>query len=122
MNSLLERFNSRVSQIDRQSIPTEPVIQEQHFTEERWTVYLFTVPPMISKKVAFGFESKEVAKQFITDHLNKRPQGLTIGDTFVHVGYDVIFESREEINVFYNDPVLTTVGNVKEDVLERWLS
>ena len=117
MNIFLEKFKSRVKQID--SIPIVPDTQVESFIEERWTVYKFTVPIKFSEKIAFGFPSKEIAKKFISDHL--KPKTIDIGDMEYHVRYDVILESREEINVFYNDPEMTTVGNNRETILSNWL-
>jgi len=117
MNTFLEKFKQKIKEIDSPSIiDTQPIPEFK--IEERWTVYSFSVPIKYSKKVAFGFESQEEAKRFIKEHLKDKTiesDGITY-----YLRYDVIFESREEINVFYNDPQITTVGNEPNQVFDEW--
>jgi len=113
-----ERLRKIISKYEEPTIETTQPID--HFKiEERWTVYLFSVPIKFSKKIAWGFESKEEAQRFITGHLKNKT--LEIEDITYHIIYDVIFESREEIDVLYNDPVYTTVGNEKDVIMEKWV-
>ena len=129
-SSLLEKFKKRSQEIDTQlatsnavvqinTIPEVPVKKEEIVIEERWTVYLFSVPVRFSKKIAWGFPSKEAARFFISEHL--KPKSIVVDEIEYHISYDVIFESREAIDLYYNESIRTTVGNNKEDVLKRWL-
>ena len=112
--------------VAEQTQPLEEVIEKIQL--ERWTVFSFTLPVKITKRIAFGFESKDAGKDFINQHLVKRDdtgnviqKTLHIDGVDYNINYDVIRESTEEIDVYANDPELTTVGNNREDVLRRWL-
>lgn len=95
---------------------------------ERWTVYSFTLPVYRTKKIAFGFNTKEEAQEYINKKLTKRDEdGKIIQKIFTEdnveytVHYDAIRESSEQVDVYYNEPQITTVGNDKEAVLQEYL-
>lgn len=109
---------------------TQPIeIDSKSVIYERWTVYYFTLPVKYTKKIAWGFETKDQAKEFIRTQCEVRndlgeliPQKMEDDNGKVYeIFYDTIRESREEINVYANDPLLTTHGNDRNKILERWL-
>lgn len=120
--TLLEQFRAKVKEIDT------PILEEvkaplkeipKTVTQERWTVYSFSVPIKYSKKLAFGFESRQAAQQFIKDWC--KAKSVIVDEVTYHIRYDVILESREQVDVLYNDPEITIVGNDKDVVLESWI-
>ena len=110
-------------------IDTQPIAPQDVPTSviDSWTVYSFTLPVHTSKKIAFGFESKKDAQDFINTHLVARNddglilrKGFDIGDIHYTIYYDVMKDSRTQINVFANPSKYTTVGNDKETVYKEW--
>lgn len=125
-----ERLYQKAREIDESAgeiiDETKKMIESlpRKMTVERWTVYAFTLPHTTVRRVAVGFESREAARDFIENHLAHKKRAEPYendGGHRCHTKYDVIRESREEIDVYYNDPTMTTVGNERVDVLERWL-
>lgn len=89
---------------------------------ERWSIYKFTLPVTTSKRVALGFETKDAAKTFIIKHLSKKKSIIeTEEGNKIITDFDVIMDERQEINVYENDSLRTTVGNDPIQVLRRWM-
>lgn len=102
-------------------VPDVIEVEDHEVLEERWMVYYFTLPIKMSKKVAWGFPSKEAAQWFAGFLQKRRPSSIVFEDKHYEICYEVVLESREKINLFYNDPIRTTVGNDLEKIIERWL-
>lgn len=131
LSSIFRKYDDalkpELTQVDTQPIEPETI---QKATVERWTVYSFTLPVKVTKRLAFGFENKELAQEFINSHLVKKDENGEIIQKFLkdsdgneyHVKYDTIRESVEDVDIFYNDPEITTEGNDKEEVLKAWNS
>lgn len=118
-----ERWKNLGKELVEQTVPIEVKPEEpiRQKIEERWTVYLFTVPVRYSKKIAWGFESKQEAEKFIRERLEKKQKSVEDELGTYHIRYDVILESREEIDVYANDPKMTSVGNNYDKIWERWV-
>ncbi len=116
----LDRFTEFCRQLDA----PKPRYDEQEpvkVSVERWTVYSFTLPIKYSKKIALGFESRVQAQAFIGRHLSQKAKELEIDGLTYSVHYDVIRDSRGEIDIYFNEPPVTVSGNDPHAVLEQWV-
>lgn len=149
-NSITNEFQKRMSDVFRKydeavapkarydepekkslsDVDTQPLAPEDlpKIRIERWMVYSFSLPVRFSKKIAFGFNSKEEAQEYIDKILTKRDQDgvviekkIEVDDIEYLIKYDTIRDSVEEVNIYENPPEITTVGNDKETVLQEWI-
>ena len=132
MKNIFRKYEiQEIQPIEEQVVITQPISNEllKTVTVERWTVYSFTLPVKVTKRLAFGFDSKEKAQEYIDQHLVKKNKiGEIIPKTIYdedgnkyNVWYDSIRESVEDVNIYSNPSDITSVGNDREKVLQNWL-
>jgi hypothetical protein len=133
LKEIFAKYDDAVEPITEKVVRTQPLAPEDlpkaKVIVERWTVYSFTLPVHKTKKLAYGFATREEAHDYIKRVLTKKDEDGKIiqktfkdGDNDYTVHYDTIRESSEQVDVYYNEPTITTVGNDKEDVLKEYLS
>lgn len=133
LSAIFAKYDKLTEPLSEQIVRTQPMAIEDmpalKVAVERWTVYSFTLPVKYTKKIAFGFASKDEAEDYIARKLLKKDEDGNIirksikeDDKEYIVHYSTILDSIEQVDVYYNDPKITTVGNELETVLKEFLS
>lgn len=125
MNNTATDFLARFEEIKKRANDIEKPAVKKQMTEtkqkeaERWMVYSFSVPVKFSSKIAFGFESKELAQQFIKERMKDKV--IETETVTYHIRYGTMLESRDPINVFDNNIEVTNTGNDREIAFQNWI-